>query len=103
MELHTGASKSLMSESTFWPERNLSPSQVTLCSYSGEPIPVLRSVDVNVTYKTQCRKVPLIVIKGSRLTLMGGNWLQVFKLDWQEIFVSQNTAINPIQPILKMP
>ena len=47
MQLDTGALLSLMSESTFrelWPERNLSPSQVRLCSYSGEPIPVLGSV-----------------------------------------------------------
>ena len=43
MQLDTRASKSLMSESTFremWPGKNLSPSQVSLCSYSGEPIAV---------------------------------------------------------------
>ena len=104
MQLDTGASKSLMSESTFrelWPGKNLSPSQVRLCSYSGEPILVLGSVDVNVTYKTQCHKVPLIVVKGSGLTLMGRNWLQVFNLDWQEIFILQNTTVSPVQPILQ--
>ena len=104
MQLDTGASKSLMSESTFrelWPERHLSPSQVSLCSYSGEPIPVLGSVDVNVTYKTQHHKVPLIVVKGSGLTLMGRNWLQVFNLDWQEIFVLQSTEHSPVQPIVQ--
>ena len=87
MQLDTGASLSLMCESTFrelWPERNLSPSQVRLCSYSGDPISVLGSV---VTYKTQCHKVTLIVVKGSGLTLMGRNWLQLFNLDWQETFV----------------
>ena len=54
MQLDTGASKSLMAESMFrelWPERNLSPSEISLYLYSGEPIPVLGSVDVNVTYK----------------------------------------------------
>ena len=38
MKLNTGASKSLMSERKFrvlWPERNHSPSPVSLCSYSG--------------------------------------------------------------------
>ena len=58
---------------------------VRLCLYSGESIPVLGSVDVTVTYKTQCHKVTLIVVKGSGITLMGRNWLQVFNLDWQEI------------------
>ena len=104
MQLDTGASKSLMSESTFrelWPERHLSPSQVSLCSFSGEPISVLGSVDVNVIYKTQHHKVPLIVVKGSGLTLMGRNWLQVFNLDWQEIFVLQSTEHSPVQPIVQ--
>ena len=62
-----------MSESTFkelWPHRNLSPLQVRLCSYSGESIPVLGSVDVTVTYKQQYHTVPLIIVKGSGLTLM---------------------------------
>ena len=78
MQLDTGASLSLMSENTFkelWPDRSLSPSQVRLCSYSGESIPVLGSVSVTVTYKTQCHKVTLIVVKGSGITLMGRNWL----------------------------
>ena len=55
MQLDTGALLSLMSENTFkelWPDRSLSPSQVRLCSYLGESIPVLGSVDVTVTYKT---------------------------------------------------
>ena len=104
MQLDTGASLFLMSESTFrelWPERNLSPSQVRLCSYSGEPIPVLGSVDVTVTYKSQCHKVTLIVVKGSGITLLGCNWLHIFNLDWQEIFVLQSSVDNPAQQILQ--
>ena len=93
-----------MAEITFrehWPQRSLSSSQVRLCSYSGEVIPVLGAVDVNVTYKGQSHKVPLIVVKGSGLTLMGRNWLQLFKLDWQEIFLLQSTSASPIQQILQ--
>ena len=55
IQLDTGASKSLMSESILrelWPGKNLSPTQVSLCSYSGEPIPVLGSVDVNYIQNT---------------------------------------------------
>ena len=104
MQLDTGASLSLMPETTFrehWPQRNLSSSQVRLCSYSGEPIPVLGSVDVNVTYKSQSIKVPLIVVKGSGLTLMGRNWLHLFKLDWQEIFLLQNNPVGNIENTLQ--
>ena len=93
-----------MAETTFrehWPQRSLSSSQVRLCSYSGEAIHVLGTVDVNVTYKGQSHKVPLIVVKGSGHTLMGRNWLQLFKLDWQEIFLLQSNSVSPIQQILQ--
>ena len=104
MQLDTGASLSLMAETTFkehWLQRSLSSSQVKLCSYSSEAIHVLGAVDVNVTYKGQSHKVPLIVVKGSGLTLMGHNWLQLFKLDWQEIFLLQSNSVSLIKQILQ--
>ena len=97
MQLDTGASLSLMAEITFrehWPQRSLSSSQVRLCSYFGETIPVLGVVNVNVTYKGQSHQVPLIIVRGSGHTLMGHNWLKLFKLDWQEIYLLQNTTVN---------
>ena len=39
--------------------------------------------------------------RGSGRTLMGRNWLQFFKLDWQEIYLLQNTTVNPTQQILQ--
>lgn len=47
MEVNTGASLSLMAEATFrrlWPSRSLNPSEVRLCTYSNQSIPVLGSV-----------------------------------------------------------
>ena len=32
---------------------------------------------------------------------MGRNWLQLFKLDWQEIFLLQSNSVSPIQQILQ--
>ena len=54
MVLDTGASVSLMSETTFrqlWPDGKLAPSQCRLCSYLKEPIPVVGSYEVAVPYK----------------------------------------------------
>ena len=96
MQLDTGASLSLVSETTFrehWLQRTLSFSEVRLSSYSGVSIPVLCSVDVKITYNCQSFTVPLIVVKGSGITLMRCNWLQIFKLDWQEIFVVNDESI----------
>ena len=104
MLVDTGASLSLISETTFRehrPQRSLSSTQVRLCSYSGEVIAVLGSVDVNVTYKSQSVTVPLIVVKCSGLTLMGCNWLELIKLDWQEILLLQNDPVSPIQNLLQ--
>ena len=53
MEVDTGAAKSLMSEATFyglWPGWSLYATDVRLCSYSRESIPVLGCVQVKVTY-----------------------------------------------------
>jgi len=74
MQLDTGASLSLMPETTFrelWPQRNLDSSEVRLSSYSGESIPVVGSVQVKVKYKCQEFTLPLIIAKGSVLTLLG--------------------------------
>ena len=51
-------------------------------------------------YRTQFHKVQLIVVKDP-FTLMGRNWLQVFNLDWEEIFALQNTAVSPVRSILQ--
>ena len=88
MEIDTAAALSLISEATFkktWTDRSMEPSQVSLCSYSGEPIAVTGEVTVTVSYKQQQAKVPLVIVKGDGPSLFGRNWLQQFHLDWQEI------------------
>ena len=89
MEVDTGASMSLISETSYkklWPKCSLSACEVKLCTYSQEPIAVLGCCYVNVTYKGQiCKEMPLIVVKGSGPSLLGRNWLSKLTLDWQEI------------------
>ena len=90
---------SLMPETTFrelWPQRNLDSSEVRLSSYSGESIPVMGSVQMKVKYKCQEFTVSLIIVKGSGHTLLGRNWLQIFKLDWQEIFLINDESVSPV-------
>ena len=51
MELDTGAAFSLMSETVFrqlFPSKELVPSTIWLCAYSGEPIEVIGSVHIVV-------------------------------------------------------
>ena len=49
--MDTGASLSLMAETTFrrlWPSRNLNPTEIRLCTYSKQTILVLGSVEADV-------------------------------------------------------
>ena len=100
MEVDTGSSVSLVSQTTFeslWPKRELSHCQYRLRSYSEEPIKVVGCVTVDVSYKTQAVRLPLIVVEGSGPSLLGRNWLKHIVLDWQEIRYLSNM---PLQAML---
>ena len=65
-------------------------------TYSGEAIPVLGSREVEVKYKDQVARLPLIIVKGVGTSLLGRNWLQTLRLDWHEIKVAQCDQLQAI-------
>ena len=91
MELDTGASLTIMSESTLkqkLPKLKLQASTVMLKTYSGEKLKVLGQAQVKlikVTYKIQEVEALLIVVAGDGPTLFGRSWLQMIQLDWKNI------------------
>ncbi len=66
IEINTGAAVTLISEST----------------YSGEALGVLGELEVETPLGQQQEKLPFLVIKGERDSLLGRNWLVSIKLDW---------------------
>ena len=58
---------------------------VRLCSYSAEAIPMLGSIDVNIENNGQETQLLHIVVKGEDPNLLGRNWLEQIWLDWREI------------------
>ena len=93
MELDTGASVSVIGEDIFnqlknigGPSLNLRDSKLTLKTYTGECIPVLGELIVEVKYKEFCDFLPVVVLQGPEPSLFGRNWLQHIRLWWQEIF-----------------
>ena len=46
---------------------------------------MLGQVDVTVTYESQVISLPLVIIRGSGVTLFGRNWLEHIQLDWSKI------------------
>lgn len=101
LEVDTGAGLSLVSEATYrekWPDKTLEQSSKKLYSYSGEAIPVLGSMTVCVTYKSQVATLPLLVVKGEGPSLFGRNWLNHIRLDWHEIYT---VHASPLQATLR--
>ena len=96
VEVNSGASLTLVLVCMFtehWPELQLTPTRTTLRSYRGECILVLENVDVVVNYGHKTATLPLLVIKGDWLSLLGRNWL---KLDWHYIFWLHNTSLGAV-------
>ena len=88
MEADTGAAVSVISETTYkelFPNLTLKEVPMGLKTYTGERIPVLGEVVVEVSYQEQNRQLSLIVVKGKGHNLFGRDWLMHFKLDWKII------------------
>ena len=91
MEIDMGLSISIMSERTYNSVINagldvlLENSTTALKSYSGESLPVLGQLMVDVKVDQQVCKLPLTIIKGVGPTLLGRDWLSKFKFNWSKI------------------
>ena len=84
MELDTGVSMSLVSEKTFresWPDLEVSQSDTTLYSYSGESVPVVGLIRVSVKYEDQESLLPLLIVEEDGPSLLGRNWLSQLAKD----------------------
>ena len=88
MEVDTGAAVLVISEKTYkglFPNLTLKEAPMGLKTYTGERIPVLGEVVVEVSYQQQNHQLSLIVVKGKGHNLYGRDWLMHFKLDWKTI------------------
>ena len=91
MEIDTGAAVSIISDKIRSSLPNLhklplQPTQVTLRTYTGESIPVLGELSVNVTCQGTTCTLLLVVVKEDGPALIGRNWLTKIRLDWRNIF-----------------
>ena len=97
MEIDTGATMSVMSETTFnqlWPGRCLFATDVRLCSYAKEPISVLGCVELKILYHNHTANLSLLVVDGRGPSLFGRNWLKDNTLDWKFIFEIANNELE---------
>ena len=91
MQIDTGSSITLISEAMYQKslrDVQLQTSTVKLHTYTGEEVPVLGNIVVDVNYKQQTHKLALTVVKGDGPSLLGRDWLEVVNLDWREVNTS---------------
>ncbi|PIK56483.1 hypothetical protein BSL78_06598 [Apostichopus japonicus] len=103
MEVDTGASMSIVSEKTFkanWPNKEWHKTDIVLRTYTGATVEILGETEVTVEYQRQKCKLLLIVIRGEGASLLGRDWLQKIRLDWNSFYVN-NVTRERLSDLLK--
>ena len=105
MEVDTGAAVSVVSEDTYkelFFDLLLKRASVCLKTFTGEQIPILGEIAVEVCYQQQRHQLSLIVVKGKGHSLFGRDWLMHFQLDWKMIgLVTLGNASAKVNALLK--
>ena len=77
----------------------LQPTRIKLYTYTRDRVGVLGKMFVQVSYKGQTKKLPVLVVKEGGPNLVGRNWLRVIRLDWRAIFrlqIGQNQELEAL-------
>ena len=88
MEIDTGSCTTIITQST-WKRLGkppLQPSSKTLQSYTGHCLSVSGVISVEVAVKDQVKKLSAIVVNGCGGNLLGRDWMNQLKLNWNDIF-----------------
>ncbi len=69
-----------------------------LRTYSEEIIGIAGRTNVTVEYGEQKRELSLLVVKADGPTLLGRDWLQEIRFDWNNLFLvtNENTKLNGV-------
>ena len=90
-EVDTGATKSIISQKMYermWPSDKAPvqrSTEVRLRTYTGERIGIRGEIVVDVTLSNQQHGLKLLVVEGDGPSLLGRDWLNVFRLDWSGV------------------
>ena len=98
MELDLGDGVSLVSAETYWKLWSNPPllksRGVQLRMHTGEIIATKGQLNILVEYLSQQWTLPLIVVSGTVLTLLGRKWLSNIKLNWNAMQVNNADMIS---------
>ena len=99
-EIDTGSGITLISEReycTHFQNLPLTGTKKKVRTYANEPLKLLGKLIINASYENKiCNRLPLYVIKGSGVKLLGRNWIALMRLNWENIF-EQSQKHNPFK------
>ncbi|KAG8172224.1 hypothetical protein JTE90_027472, partial [Oedothorax gibbosus] len=109
LQIDTGACTSTLPERIYRKVPQLKripviPTKLSLSTYLGETLEVKGKIYVKVKYKNGEYVLPLIVVNTANEKapiLLGRNWLEHIKLDWQSIFAVENNSTEILLKDLK--
>lgn len=102
MEVDTGACISLIPYhmyERFFSDVQLSRSDVDFCSFTGDVVKCEGKVRVTVRHFGQVRRLWLHVLRASRFALVGRDWLEELRLNWQSI---KSVVSKPVSDLDKL-
>lgn len=97
MEVDTGAAMAIIPEDVYQEKLArfvpLQSSSHTLHVYNGDKLGIVGQAKAQVKYQGQQHELPILVAKvGGQPPIMGRNWLQVFRLNWNQIFAVRRVS-----------
>ena len=98
MEVDTGAAVSVMSRTTYDRVKDgndkLKTTKMKLRTYTGEMVSPVGVGNIRVSLQGQHSVLPVTVVEGNVPALIGRNWLQTLKLDWNSLFPTATAAVH---------
>ena len=66
---------------------SLTGTKIKVRTYANEPLKVLGKLIIYFSYEIKIyNRLPLYVIKGSGVNVLGRNWMALMRLNWENIF-----------------
>ena len=101
MEVDTGAAVSVGSKEMYELLKGvtMTPTKLRLRTYTGERVAPVGVGKVKVELNGQVDDMPVMVVAGKAPALIGRDWLQKFKLDWNRLFpvaVGSQVTVNKL-------
>ena len=89
-EIDTGSGITLISEReycTHFQNLPLTGTNIKVRAYANEPLKVLGKLIIDVSYENKSyNRLPLYIIKGGGVNLLGRNWMALMRQNWENIF-----------------